>query len=177
MDRLQLGARESEQFATPDSRYTRLGSAVQFAMTFEGGSYLVYDDLGVLSRKQYNAFLLPVTATADIRKSKRRLRVLEHTEQYLPTSWLIDIRGLIFNDPERSDFPKAHDQKRQIMLWDQIADTIQVSGQGFNDLDISELEIVEIAFGQIVGRPDQIPFAIRAESHRPYEATTGTSNG
>jgi hypothetical protein len=174
----QISTSQSELFdSTGEARYSRYGRPVQFAITFEAGNYLVYDDQGTLSRKRYNSFLLPLTAILSVRKPKRRTRVLEITEQYLPTSFIIDITGECYNDPDRTEDPSAHEQKRRLMLWDRIADTILVSGKGFEDLDITELEITDIAFTQLPGKPDRIPFAIRAESHIPFEIKTGTGNG
>lgn len=177
MDNFQINTSLSDQFPINSTRYSRLGNPVQFDITFEGGNYFVYNDDGTLSRKRYNSFLLPVTSLTEIRQGSNRTTILNVTEQYLEAPWIIDIRGVIINDPERNDYPKAHDQKRQLMLWKKIADTIRVSGQDFNDLDISEIEIDDIVFGKYVGKPDQIPFAIRAISHKPFELRQNTNNG
>jgi hypothetical protein len=168
----------SDQFNTnEESRYSRYGAPVKFAITFEGGNYLVYDSQGKLLRKRYNSFLIPLTAVTSFRRSTRRTRVLETTEQYLPTSWVIDIQGVMFNDESRTENSRADEQKRQLMLWDNIADTILISGKGFEELDISEIEITYINIGQYVGKENTIPFSIRAESHIPYEVQSGTGNG
>jgi hypothetical protein len=178
MNNFKLTTARSDQFTdNEETRYARYGRPMKFAITLEGGNYLIYESNGALSRKRYNSFLLPLTAVCSFRKSKRRTRVLETTEQYLPTSWIIDIQGVMYNDEQRNDHKAAHEQKRQLMLWDQIADTIVVNGKAFDDLDISEIEITDINIGQYIGKENTIPFSIRAESHIPFEVQNGYGNG
>jgi hypothetical protein len=102
---------------------------------------------------------------------------MDVTEQYLPGFWVIDIQGLCLDDMDRVSHRLAHEQKELLQRWDEIAQSVPVLGEYFSHLKIDEIEITDISFGQIVGRPDQIPFSIRAESHKAYEIETFRSNG
>jgi hypothetical protein len=166
----------SNAVAATESRYDR---DIPYTITLGGGSYWVYEG-GTLSRKQYQSFLLPLTSIVSFRKTKSRTRVMEVTEQYLPSHWVIDIRGEIFTDLSRIRFARATDQKQELERWERIADTIAISGTAFQELNITEIEITDISVGQYNGKPEIIPFAIRAESHVPYEVLTSQnliSNG
>lgn len=160
-----------------DARHHRYGKPVRFDITLQAGNYLVYNDNGELELISYQDFLLPLTSVCSFRRSKNRSRTMDVTEQYLPNFWVIDIQGLCLNDFDRVSHRLAHEQKELLQRWDDIAQAVPVLGEYFSHLKIDEIEITDISFGQIVGKPDQIPFSIRAESHKAFEIETYRGNG
>ena len=79
--------------------------------------------------------------------------------------WVIRLRGLCLNEPDRS----AYDQITELLQWEKIADSIPVLGDLFRDKDIYNIAIQNIDIKQIQGKPNIIPFEISALSDEPLE--------
>ncbi|WP_166964601.1 DUF6046 domain-containing protein [Yeosuana marina] len=148
-----------------------MGTPVMFPMKFKGGSYQYYKPSGVLDQKRLNDFELPHASVADFRRAKNitKTNVLGSNgtvkEIYGFDDWQIRIRGLCLDTPNLS----AYEQHKQLLKWEEIADSIEVIGALFKDKSIYRLTIEDFDFKQPQGKQNVIPFEITASSDEPLE--------
>lgn len=148
-----------------------MGTPVMFPMKFKGGSYQYYKPSGVLDQKQLNDFELPFASVADFRRAKNitKTNVLGSNgtvkEIYGFDDWQVRIRGLCLDTPQMS----AYEQHKQLLKWEEIADSIEVVGELFKDKSIYRLTVEDFDFKQPQGKQNVIPFEITASSDEPLE--------
>ncbi|MCT4580843.1 MAG: DUF6046 domain-containing protein [Flavobacteriales bacterium] len=148
-----------------------LGTPIIFPITFLGGTYNYYSD-GQIKQKELQDLQLPATTMVDFRRSKikRKTRVNGGNgsikETYGLDDWKIRIRGLIL--PEASgDFPE--ETLLRLQEFENLADSIRVSGKLFRLLSIYKIDIDEITLPQVKGYPNNRPFMLSCESTEPVE--------
>lgn len=148
-----------------------MGTPVMFPMKFKGGSYQYYTPWGALQQKRLNDFELPYASVADFRRAKNitKTNVLGSNgtvkEIYGFDDWQIRIRGLCLDTPEMS----AYDQHKELLKWEDIADSIEVIGALFKDKSIYRITVEDFDFKQPQGKQNVIPFEITASSDEPLE--------
>ncbi|MBP0904166.1 DUF6046 domain-containing protein [Mariniflexile gromovii] len=148
-----------------------MGTPIMFPMKFKGGSYQCYTPLGDLEQKQFNDFEIPPATVVDFRRAKNitKTSVLGKSgtvkEIYGFDDWQIRIRGLCLDTPKIS----AYDQYRELLKWEEIADSIEVIGSLFIDKSIYRISIEEFDFKLPQGKQNVFPFEITACSDEPIE--------
>lgn len=170
------GVEVIDQITDESGRMSYLGTPILFPMTFKGGKYNTFDFDGNITRDDYATFELPVVSLASFRRakiiSKTKALAANGTvkETYGFTDWSVDIRGLCLKDPAQPQkLVTANDQKLMLARYEQVVDSIRVSGALFNDLQITNLVIEELNFNQLKGKPSVIPFFLRCSSDEPLE--------
>lgn len=157
------------------ARMSFLGTPIILPMTFKGKKYQVFNELGDVALKQFEDFELPSATLVTMRRAKimteTKARAAKGTviEMYGFESWKIDIRGFCLADPSHATAKTAYEQKMRLYGFDEVVDSIQVLSEVFNDLDVSEIAIKEIAFDQLKGKPGVIPFYMSCMSTEPLE--------
>jgi len=157
------------------SRMSYLGTPIIYPVVFKGKKYQVFDKQGDVMLKNYEDFELPAATLLSFRRPKVITKTLARASQgsvkeiFGFNDWNIDVRGLCLADPSHAIAKTAVDQKIKLKEFDEIVDSIQVVGDLFNDLDISNIVIEDISFSQLKGKPGVIPFHLRCTSDEPLE--------
>lgn len=153
---------------------SHLGTPIMFPMTLKAGNYQEYID-GDLVEIEMADFRMPLTTMVDFKRAKlmttTKLSSGNGTikEMYGFDDWQIYIRGLILKEPGHPQIEDVVEQKKMLKRWENLADSIEVEGALFSDLDIFNLVIKDITFGQIEGSPNVVAFTITAVSDEPIE--------
>lgn len=111
-----------------------MGTPIIFQGKFDGGTYFKYLEDGRLDTVQMAEFTLPPATMFAFRRAKNvtRTNVLGASgtvkEIYGFDDWIIDVRGLALDEPNRS----AQEQINELLKWEQLADSINLSGELFN---------------------------------------------
>ena len=156
---------------TESNVVSHFGTPIMFPITFNGGNYKKYNN-GLIETIEMDSYRLPATTLTDIRRAKiiRKTRVSGGTgsikELYGLDDYMIRIRGLIIHE-NPDTFPEAELQR--IQEFGDLADSVSVSGGLFDLLKIYQIDINEVAYQQLKGYPNVLPFFIRAESNEPIE--------
>lgn len=151
-----------------------MGTPIMFPIIFKGGTYKKYNPKGELVGKDFQDFDMPATCLVDFSRAKNitRTDVLGSNgtvkEIYGFDDWSIRIRGLCLNEPR---FRTATEQKERLLEFENIAGSIDVLGYLFIEKGIHAITIESIDFQQVQGKPDVIPFEIRAISDEPLLLT------
>lgn len=157
------------------SRMSWLGTPVIYPIIFQGQAYQSYNEKGEITTVTLAPFELP-TVTLSTFARRKNLTETEMTagygsvkEMYGFSDWQIDIRGLCLFDPVKGRSMTAQDQAKRLAEFENVAESIPILSELYNDKGIDAIVIKEIYFEQLEGRPNTIPFVIRAVSDRPAE--------
>jgi len=118
-----------------------MGTPVLFNATFQGGKYLEYDMKGELVEKALQTFSLPPATMFQFRRAKNitRTNVLGSNgtvkEIFGFDDWVIDVRGLCLDEPNRS----AQSQLKELLKFESLADSIEIVGSLFTDRNINRV--------------------------------------
>jgi hypothetical protein len=152
-----------------------VGTPIVFPWHLVAGKYKSYDDKGnVIELEFANSFEMPRATICDFSRGKIRRRTKTSgsrgtvKEMYGWEDWKINIRGVLFNDFSHT-FKTAHEQKRELLRWENVGESVEVSGELFTHKGIYRIDIDEIKFSQLSGKPDLIPYEISAYSDTPIE--------
>ena len=151
-----------------------LGTPIMFPITLPGGTYKQYEN-GNLVDVEMAAFRMPSSTMVDFKRAKivstTKLSAGNGTvkEMYGFDDWQIYIRGLLINDEGHPQATEAVEQKKTLMQWENLADSLAIEGDLFADLNIFNIVIKDIQFSQLEGAPNVIPFVITAVSDEPVE--------
>jgi hypothetical protein len=152
-----------------------LGTPIFQPITFLGG---VYQQLGTgpqagqVVDAPYVGWALPATTTAEFARAKEITKSRPSTatgttkEMWAFDDWDITIRGLIL-DGQPNYFPQA--VLRELLSWEKIVDSIDVSGDMFTYLGIKRLIIEKVSIGKVAGSPNVVPFQLSCASDEPLE--------
>ncbi len=157
------------------SRLSYLGTPVIFPITFKGKKYQVYNDRGEITLEAFETFELPVAVFVEFRQPTiiRRTKILGSRgtvkELYGDDDWSVDIKGVCLDDPSHAYAKTAMQQHEALVNWKRVKDAIAVEGELFYVKGIRNIVIEDIRFGQIPGKPNTMPFTIRAKSDEPEE--------
>lgn len=156
-------------------RISQMGTPVMFPFTLKGGSYPIYNKDGILEKVNCHDFLMPTATMVDF----RRPMIVTDTavlggkgtvkEVFGFEDWRIRIRGICFNDSSRLRQPFAYEQQKALIRRAQIAGSIPVVGELFNDKSIYAIVLKDISFRQLQGSVNMLPFEISAVSDNPIE--------
>ncbi|MBK5213361.1 MAG: hypothetical protein JJE55_06850 [Flavobacteriaceae bacterium] len=165
--------------AIPDitgfGRTSWLGTPVIYPIIFQGQTYRAYNDKGEVTTVTLAPFELP---TVTLSSFSRRKNVAETEltagygtvkEMYGFGDWQIDIRGICLFDPVKGRNMTPQAQVKRLKDFESVAESIPVLSALYNDKGIDAIVIKEIYFEQLEGRPNTIPFVIRAVSDSPAE--------
>lgn len=157
------------------ARLSALGTPIILPITFKGKQYQVFNELGDIALKQFEDFELPAATLVNFRRAKITTRTKARAangtvkEMFGFDDWRIDIRGFCLADTSHQTAKTAYAQKLKLFEFDKIIDSIQIAGELFNDLDVSNIVIDELNFDQLKGAPGIIPFYMRCSSDEPLE--------
>lgn len=155
-----------------------LGLPVFQTIKLLAGSYYVLNN-GIATLKEFpNDLVLPLTSTAQFVRSKVIAKTLINggdgtvKEMWAFTDWEVTIRGLIMTEGDHQGnnsriFPATEASK--IMEYENITDSVEVSGLMFNLLKIKRIAIEKVDVSQVVGKPNIIPFQMNCSSDQPIE--------
>lgn len=154
-----------------------MGTPILFPFTFlnEGMDkpYTRYKKNGELEVVIMEKFELPAATVIDFSRAKNIIKtdMLGGSgtvkELFGFDDWRIRIRGICLDDSNRQTAKKAHQQKEQLLRWEQICGSIKVEGELLNEKGIDEIVIESISFRQLEGKPGVMPFEIQASSNEP----------
>lgn len=156
-----------------------LGTPIFFQMKLGKGNYNVLDNGKVVQKNFPNDLILPATATAEINRAKVRTSTKINgqagtvKEFWSFGDWDIMIRGLVLTEGNTHQgqngkiFPDP--ELRNIAEWEEIADSIEVTGVLFDIFKIKRLCIDKLQVGQVVGSPNAIPFVMNCVSDEAAE--------
>jgi len=162
--------------ATEFVRLSALGTPVIFPITFKGGEYQYYNRRGEVVTRQMRDFALPASCIAQFRRSKikEKTRVVASQssvkEIYGHDDWSITITGVFFDDDAHPQgLTDWRDQKNTLLEWEELADSVEVEGDLFADLNIFKIDINDIQMAQTYGRDRVMAFQIQCESDDPRD--------
>lgn len=161
--------------ATESRRLSAMGTPVIFPIAFKGGTYKIYTRSGNVGDQVMSDFALPASCVAQFRrkKIKKKTRVVASQssvkELYGHDDWQITITGILFDDDAHPQADSWRDQKDILSKWEELADSIEVEGELFQDLNIFRMDINEIQFSQQLGRDRVMAFQITGESDDPRD--------
>lgn len=147
-------------------RMSWLGTPILFPIKFKKGNYSGYKPNGEIEDVEKQDFYLPSATLVDFRRTKNitKTNVLGDSgtvkEIFSYDDWKIRIKGLCLNEPNNP----AYNQISEILSWESIASSIEVSGKLFTDKEINSIAIESIEVVQVQGKPSVIPFTINAVS-------------
>lgn len=156
-------------------RKSWMGTPVLDSFILDGGGYLRYDENGKLVNSQMGDFVMPaatiVEFSRDMNISKTKLLGAGATvkEIYGLNDWSISIRGFCLNDKSREEQKTAKEQVQTLVLWRELADSINVTGDLFKDKGIYALVIENFQLSPVQGYEDMFSFSIQASSDKPIE--------
>jgi hypothetical protein len=176
-DKSELPAYEDVQFISGEEgeELSVLGTPVFGIVTFEGGTYNVYDRAsGQVKKVKYDDYTLPYSCICDFLRENNVIttNVLGNTgtvkELFGIGDWNISIRGIAVNGGNKYK-NNAHEQIATLIERANICDAIGVNGPVFANKDISRMVIKSVKIQPIEAKYNVIPFQIEAVSDEPIE--------
>ena len=156
-------------------RKSWMGTPVLDSFILDGGSYMRYGENGNLVDYDMDDFEMPAATIVDFSRdmnvSKTKLLGAGGTvkELYGLNDWNINIRGFCLNDKSRDRQKTAEEQLQMLVLWRELADSINVTGEHFKDKGIYAFIIENFQLSPVQGFPDMYSFNIQASSDKPIE--------
>lgn len=153
-----------------------LGTPIIYPVMFKGGSYKIYNKDGEIVSKDLKDFRLPLATLVDFSRAKikKKTRVSGSNstvkELYGHDNWQIRIRGLCLNEPQHPQGAESFmDQHGRLLEFEELADSIEVIGDLFKEKSIYRIDINDIDFPALQGKPEVLPFTMNCESDEPLE--------
>lgn len=137
-----------------------MGTPIMFPTQFKGGSYKRYKPNGEIERVQMPDFKFPAATMFSFRRAHNvtRTNLLGSNgtvkEIYGFDDWVIDVKGICLDEPKRS----AHDQLKELLQWEKLADSVSLSGELFEQREISRVTLSDWSDGLEQGTAGVIPF-------------------
>ncbi len=148
-----------------------MGTPIIFAATLKGDSYQQYNSTGEIVRVSLNDFELPPATMFSFRRAKNvtRTNLLGSNgtvkEIYGFDDWVIDVRGLALDEPNRS----AQEQITELLKWERLADAVKITGKLFNQHQIDRIVIADWSDNVTQAKPGVIPFQFQMFSDEAIE--------
>ena len=148
-----------------------MGTPIIFAATLKGDSYQQYNSTGEIVRVSLNDFELPPATMFSFRRAKNvtRTNLLGSNgtvkEIYGFDDWVIDVRGLALDEPNRS----AQEQIAELLKWERLADAVKVNGKLFNQHQIDRIVMADWSDNVTQAKPGVIPFQFQMFSDEAIE--------
>lgn len=149
-----------------DALTSWMGTPIVFPAKFMGGIYNRYRRNGTIERVRFNDFHLPPATMFSFRRAKniKRTDISGSNgtvkEIYGFDDWVIDVRGLCLDEPNRT----AEDQLRILLQWERLADAIGIGGRLFGQREISRVAISDWSDNVQQGSPGVIAFQFQLYS-------------
>ena len=143
-----------------------MGTPIIGALTFKGGPYLYYTGTGKLETVQMDDFTLPPATLFSFRRAKNitKTNLLGSNgtvkELFGFDDWIIDVKGLAVDTPDMSASTQIHN----LLKWERLAASIQISGNLFTSKDIHAVAILDYQQEAVQGKPGIIPFSMTLNS-------------
>ena len=156
-----------------------LDTPINFKFGFAGGTYNYFAG-GKIEKRKVEKFQFPLTTMVSVSRSKRdKITPVSAgdesvIEMYAFNPWEVRIQGVCVYDPSHPQAIQPADQRKLLANLENAADSLdleKVDGL-FTDLGIYKLYIRGIHFGQLVGKPNQLPFEMTCLSDKPLELRT-----
>lgn len=139
---------------------------------FKGAEYQTYNPKGELVRKTMTDYKLPMAMVFEFSRAK----IINNTvignnvgsikEFYGFEDWTIAAKGVLFSN---QNMPSIKEQKEALLVWEQLADAIDVQSELFASKEIYKVVIQDIRFSPVVGKPNILPFSMSMVSDTSYE--------
>lgn len=153
-------------------RMSWMGTPIMFSGSFLGENYNIYNKkTGEIEKVSMHNFALPAATVFQFRRAKNivRTNVLGANgtvkELYGFDDWVIDVKGLCLDEPNLT----AKAQLEELIKWQNLADSISVSGDLFESLNIERVCISEFEFSIPQGTPGVVAFSMTMWSDDPLE--------
>lgn len=156
-------------------RHSWMGTPVMDSFYLDGGKYMRYSEDGNLVQYSMDNFLMPfatiVEFSRDMNMSKTKVLGAGGTvkEIYGLNDWTINIRGFCLTDKTRDRQKTAKEQAQALVLWRELADSINVTGDIFKDKGIYALVMENLQLSPVQGYEDMYSFTITATSDKVIE--------
>lgn len=130
-----------------------MGTPIMFELYFNGGRYNKYKLNGEIEEIPLTSFMLPPATMFQFRRAKNivRTNILGSNgtvkEIFGFDDWVIDVKGLCIDEPNRS----AISQLEELLKWEQLAESISVSGKVCQMMDILSVSINEFSHNIVQG--------------------------
>lgn len=150
---------------------TWMGTPVLFGATFKGGIYQEYNLAGEIIDRELQDLTLPPATMFSFRRAKNitRTNVLGSNgtvkEIFGFDDWIIDVRGLCLDEPNRS----AQEQFDALLKFEKLADAIDIEGQLFSQRSIQRVCINEWNDNIPQSTPGVVAFSFQLISDEPME--------
>ena len=148
-----------------------MGTPIFFNATFKGGVYRQYNRKGELTNVELPELILPPATMFQFRRAKNIIRtpVLGSNgtvkELFGFDDWVVDVRGLCLDEPNRS----AQNQLEALLKYENLADAIEVRGSQFSSRSIGSVCINDWSDNIPQGTPGVVAFQFQLISDDPLE--------
>lgn len=147
-----------------------MGTPILFPAAFKGGIYQQYNVKGELVEIEVPDLVLPPATMFQFRRPKNttRTNILGNgtvKEIFGFDDWVIDVRGLCLDEPNRS----AQEQLAELLRYENLADSIEVLGGQFQQRNIQRVCINEWTDNVPQGTPGVVAFQFQLISDEPLE--------
>lgn len=152
-----------------------MGTPVLDSFAFSSGKYWKYDVKGNLVKFDMADFIMPYATLVEFSRqmnmTKTKVMGAFGTvkEIYGLDDWNITIRGFCLTDKTRTDQKTAEEQAHALVMWSQLADSIQVSGQLFVNKPVYAIVIEDFQLAPVQGKPDVYSYTINAVSDKSID--------
>ena len=153
------------------SELMALGNNVIYPWKLNAGSYKRYDEEGKVEVVSFNDFVMPFASLIDFSRAKviRKTRVNANNgsvkEIYGFDDWKINVKGFMLGDENGT----AMEKYQELLKWEELVDSVYVTGDPFRARKIDKICIEEISDRQIQGSPNMLAFQMRCKSDQPLE--------
>lgn len=158
-----------------ETRTSWMGTPIVMPLAFLGGKNIKsFDDKGEIIAASYDRFDLPGATLIDFAREKKIIETQLSTgygtvkELYAFGDWDIRIRGLCLNEP---GVRSAQAQKKALLEFERVAESIRVAGQVFDDTLVFNIVIKRLVLREVEGQPNTIPYELECVSDEPIELT------
>lgn len=153
-----------------NSEMSWLGTPIIFPTYFGKGNYKMFKGNGQIELVSMERFRLPPATMFSFRRAKNivKTNVLGRNgtvkEIFGFDDWIIDVKGLCLDEPNNS----AKQQLDTLLKFNNLADSIEISGALFEQLEISEIAIENWAHDYIQGKNGVVSFQFQMCSVDPF---------
>lgn len=152
-----------------------MGTPVLDSFAFSSGTYRRFDVKGNLSDIEMGDFVVPYATIVEFNRQMNmtKTKVMGNfgtvKEIYGLDDWNISIRGFCLTDKSRTDQKTAEEQAHALVMWSQLVDSIEVSGDLFVQKAIYALVMEDFQLAPVQGKPDVYSYTISAVSDKSIE--------
>jgi hypothetical protein len=143
-----------------------MGTPIVFSAVFKGGIYKQYNELGKIVNTNLNDFQLPTATIFSFRRAKNisRTNILGSNgtvkEIFGHDDWIIDVKGVALDEPNKT----AMEQINELLNWERLADSINISGKLFNQHKIDKVCISDFSSDILQGQGGATSFQFQLYS-------------